>query len=184
MFEAAHYSFDEAVELAQSLGAIKQHDVVTVVDGSKKLFTSRLDMPFHNDDPDVSVLLWWCEREAYEGGATVIIDGYELYRLLSESTRASLRELSCFHRNPCGQSVLSGKEKIQWYYIPWDVKFTAAADRGAIEELNLAIKGIKVLKKNWKRGDVLALDNSRYLHGRSAFGGCSRKIHRFMIVPR
>lgn len=168
-------TLEESRYLMGSLGKIRGIDEIRPTDGSTLYVRSTRAIPFHNEDPEVTWLAWHCILPASCGGATLILDGEELYEMLSPAVRLELQNARCNHRNAVKKPILTSKR--DWYLIPWGLP---ALPEDVLSQLGSAIKNCKKRRFGMQSGDLLILDNRRMFHGRTAFTDVSRSLVRFM----
>ena len=176
-FIAHGWTLDQLTLTMRGLGKIKQIDRICPQQDSSLFIRSKKPIPFHNEDPDVKWLAWYCEHPASDGGRTVLIDGDELKNVISPTTNVALRSLVCSHRNPTREPILSALG--EWYLIPWKMP-NALGQRAlvAVEDLRATISRQPRTNFELKRGDILIVKNRRMLHGRDGFSDSSRKLIR------
>lgn len=166
-----------ASAVADMLGKVRESRSISFIEGSQRFIHGNGPVPFHNEDPDISLLAWYCASPADRGGETLLLDGKVLAQSLPQSLRRSLETTHCPHRNPLGRPVISTNG--DWYYIPWSIPTNA--DQAALIALRESIDSITPFTILLKAGDLLIIDNRRMLHGRTAFFGETRSLTRFLI---
>jgi Taurine catabolism dioxygenase TauD, TfdA family len=177
------WTLDQLTLTMRNLGRIKQIDPICPQDDSSLFIRSKKPIPVHNEDPDVNWLAWYCEQAACDGGRTVLIDGDELGRVISQRTNVALRSVACSHRNPTLEPILSALG--DWYLIPWNLPNALGREvLTALEELRAAISNLPNITCELKRGDILIVKNRRILHGREGFSDSSRKLIRITAMKR
>lgn len=166
-----------ALVVANMLGEVRESRAISLIEGSQRFIHSNGPVPFHSEDPDISLLAWHCISPADRGGETLLLDGQTLAKSLPRRARRSLETIHCPHRNPLGHPIIT--EEGNWYYIPWSVAMNA--DQSSLVVLRNAIDSAMPLTILLKTGDLLIVDNRRMLHGRNAYIGESRRLTRFLI---
>lgn len=128
-------------------------------------------VPLHTDHPEASWVAWWCDVQARRDGANVLADGQMLLDFMGEEEAAALRgiELRVPPQLPRqsldSASVWDGR---RLYYAPWyPVVRTTGRGRRALEMfIALLAMGFGRRRIRLQPGDMLVIDNGRWLHGR------------------
>jgi len=145
------------------------------------------DSPFRPSPP--AIVAFQCVRHAPIGGETILVRGDEIYAYLSrhnplglEALTSSLatawrsnfrREVSVFCRTSKGFQIAFRRDKSAGMQATG-----AAAD--ALDEIETYVNNpSRQLRLPLRSGQILVLDNTRVLHGRTAFPpGCGRMLRR------
>ena len=172
----ASQTLENARQVLQQLGSIQEVSDVSVSSTSRKFINSTRAVPFHNEDPDIKWVAWFCEQPACDGGASLLLDGQILFEKLEPSRRCELNSIVCNHRNDSNLPVVTGTG--QWYFIPWSFRTMKPAAIVALEETIAASHCYEI---HLTKGETLLIDNHRMMHGRTCFLDSSRSLTRFLI---
>lgn len=150
-------------------------------------------VPFHTDHPEADMIAWRCEQPDNADGAQQLVDGWAALESCGRGIRDALthvhaevrvRRDSPPSRWPIVRATPYGD---RLFYAEWIKPIEADPHSGA---------AFDVLKAEVRRrteshveefrlgeGEVLIIDNGRYLHGRRALAGESRRrLRRFWIT--
>ena len=168
---AVHAVGKEAVpEVLSEVGEIVEQTQVRQVKGATTYLCGHGAVPLHTDHPEARIVAWWCESQADRDGASVLADGNVVLSLMGEQAEA-LRQVEQHVPPQLPRQVLrtapvwSGE---RLYYAPWyPVSQSTDAGRRALR----TFKGLLAMGAGHKRirlapGDLLVVDNARWLHGR------------------
>ena len=157
-------------EVLSGLGEIVEQTQVRQIKGATTYLCGHGAVPLHTDHPEARIVAWWCESQADRDGASVLADGNVLLSLMGEQAEA-LRQVEQHVPPQLPRQVLrtapvwSGE---RLYYAPWYPVLQATdAGRRALR----TFKGLLAMGAGHKRirlqpGDLLVVDNARWLHGR------------------
>ena len=143
-------------------------------------------IPFHTDHPSIRSVAWYCFEQDKDGGATAVLNGYEIVRSLSPADRQLLRSVSVpVLRSENEQPLVSvgANNRPHIYWLPEFIK--AARPRMSYKQSRAVDRFADLLQDaeearshhlvRLHRGECLFVDNQRMLHGRSALGSASRR---------
>jgi len=162
---------------------------VTVREGSRSLVTSERELDLHTDHPLAKWIVWYCYRQSDEGGESLILDPMPAYLSLSEAHREALKNIyllniKVFPDDPGSWPLVREREdgELHFYYSFWlvreDDKYHPALIEFRRYLASLTPHCIKLAP-----GDMLAVNNHRFFHGRTKVGGNKdRFIKRFWIA--
>ena len=176
-------------EALSELGHVVQETEVRQRKGAATYLSGHEAVPLHTDHADVSWVGWWCEVQAERDGASVLSDGQAILLLMGEKAKA-LQEVELHVPPQLPRQVLQtapawdGK---RLYYAPWyRIRRATPAGRGALRTfVSLLALGFGHRRIRLRPGDLLVVDNGRWLHGRDRLeNGTSRLLRRFWLRRR
>ncbi len=149
-------------------------------------------VPFHTDHPDADLVAWRCEVQDDSDGTQLLVDGLTALRACGAFVRDTLLRVHAEVRVRGDSSpsrvpiVRATREGDRLFFAPWispleqDPVSLSAFDalRAAVERLcSTDVQEVRLIE-----GEVLVIDNGRFLHGRGALAGASRRrLRRFWI---
>jgi hypothetical protein len=181
--------YDAYGRLAEALGEVVGAERIALRPGAHAYVAQPGPVPLHTDQPEVSVIGWWCEAQDDEDGASRLLDTWPVVDSLPEGDRARLRRVELVTPPLAG-----GPPTVRWpvlrptprgehvFCSPW---LRAASDdpddQGALDEFrrrvsehaHRAVQSVRL-----RVGDALFVDNRRVLHGRHAIAVASRRCLR------
>jgi alpha-ketoglutarate-dependent taurine dioxygenase len=169
-------SSPDATEFTLSaLGPVIQKTLIAPRPNARAALATDLEMQLHTDHPRARWIGWHCVSQSSEGGVSLLKDARLALWTLPASTRAALAEVTMgshqvfprdLERWPVVRNDLGVKDWI--FFTPWFRR------EGADEHLNAfvaALDQVETERVVLEPGQVLLIDNSRMLHGRTAIGG-------------
>ena len=152
------------------IGEIVEQTRVRQIQGATTYLCGHDAVPLHTDHPEARLVAWWCESQADRDGASVLADGNVVLSLMGDQAEALL-EVEQDVPPQLPRQVLrtapvwSGK---RLYYAPWYpvVRATDAGRRALRTFRNLLAMGVGHKRIRLQPGDLLVVDNARWLHGR------------------
>ena len=170
-----------ARELLRQLGDIVEETRVRQRSEANTYLAGRDAVPLHTDHPEADLVAWRCEVQALQDGASVLADGYSIIRAMGASAD-SLRSVELYvppqlpRQTPDRGTVWDGK---RLYYAPWYPVVRASNDgRRALKLFtNLLAMGFGHRRVRLQVGELLVVDNGRWLHGRDKL---PEKSNRFL----
>lgn len=179
----------EPIEMIDSLGEVVDTTDVEVNEERPGMVTSHRELDVHTDHGGVDYIVWICHSQAGNGGESLLVDGYEVLENLSASTREALEQVyltehRVFPGDPARRPLLRHHDGApRLYYSFWllEDELTDEA-RTAYNAFRNAVSNAPVTKFKLQPGDVLVVDNTRVLHGRTAIEEDSdRCLKRYWI---
>ena len=161
----------EAVcEVLSGIGEIIDRTQVRQIEGAATYLCGHEAVPLHTDHPEAPVVAWWCESQAARDGASVLADGHAVLSLMGEQAQA-LREVEQHVPPQLPRQTLQTApvwSGTRLYYAPWYPILRATdAGRPALETFRaLLAMGAGHKRIRLQPGDLLIVDNARWLHGR------------------
>lgn len=169
---------EEHDRLGQTVWHIR-YDAAAAARGATASLTLE-PLPFHTDgafeDPSPRYLAQYVVREdRFGGGETLLIDVAKVLRRLSAKTKHLLRSTTFRFHAPAEYAkgagfrdapVLFGDGLMRYRRVIIDNNITAEA-AAALDELDTAIAAVEPLHLRLRSGEVLLLDNARFLHART-----------------
>ena len=166
--------------LLRQLGDIVEETKVRQLSEANTYLAGRDAVPLHTDHPEADFVAWRCEVQDLQDGASVLADGYSILQAMGASAEA-LRSVE-LHVPPQlprqtldRGAVWDGK---RLYYAPWYPIVRASSDgRQALKLFtNLMAMGLGHRRIRLKGGEVLVVDNGRWLHGRDKLPRRSNRV--------
>lgn len=163
-----------------ALGPIIQTTKVAPRPDAKAALATDREMEFHTDHPRAWLIAWHCVRQSSEGGYSLLKDGHKALAMLDEDTKGRLREVTMgshkvfegdLERWPVVRDDLDCKDWI--YYTPWLRRDGAEP---ALDAFAAALEQVETTRIRLEPGQVLLINNTRMLHGRSAIGGDKDRV--------
>ncbi len=146
-------------------------------------------VPLHTDHPEADFVAWHCEAQDQQDGASVLADGYSIIRAMG-ATAGDLCKVE-LHVPPQLPRQSRGRTKAwdgnRLYYAPWYPIVRADGDgRRALKMFsNLLAMGYGHRRIRLKAGELLIVDNGRWLHGRDVLPErSSRFLRRYWLRRR
>ena len=175
-----------APELLRSLGGIVDETPVRQRSGATTWLAGRDAVPLHTDHPEADFVAWRCEAQDARDGASVLADGHAILRAMAARAEA-LREVELHvpaqlprqTRERC--AVWDGR---RLYWAPWyRIVRASGAGRRALEQFkSLLAMGFGHRRIRLAAGELLVLDNGRWLHGRDRLShGSGRFLRRYWL---
>ena len=177
----------EAVpEVLSGIGEIVEQTQVRQMKGATTYLCGHDAVPLHTDHPEARIVAWWCESQADRDGASVLADGHIVLSLMGEQAEA-LQQVEQDVPPQLPRQVLrtapvwSGK---RLYYAPWYrvLQATHAGRRALRTFRSLLAMGAGHKRIRLQPGDLLVVENARWLHGRDKLEKQNdRLLHRFWL---
>lgn len=177
----------EAVyDVLSGIAQIVEQTEVRQHDGASTYLCGNDEVPLHTDHPEARWVAWWCEAQARRDGASVLADGYAVLSLMGDQADA-LKGVEQHVPPQLPRQVL--KTAPVWngerlYFAPWYplVRATSAGSRALAFFKNLLAMGFGHRRIRLMPGDLLVVDNGRWLHGRDKLERHNgRSLHRFWL---
>ena len=171
------------------VGEIVQETDVRQREGAATYLSGHEVVPLHTDHPEAFWVGWWCEAQAEGDGASVLADGQAVLSLMGEQAKA-LQDVELRVPPQLPQQILDTArvwDGRRLYYAPWyPVARATAAGRQALEMfVSLLAMGAGHRRIRLQPGDLLLIDNGRWLHGRNRLeDGSGRFLRRFWLRRR
>lgn len=162
-------------------------------------------VPFHWDGAfyrEPKLLLFYCTESEGKGGETTFVDTTALWNSLSEAEKQECRNVTLTYstekkahyggtiRVPLvqthpvtGETILRIAEKVETEKNPVTLTIEGVKNpEDFYERMTQKLHAAKI-QHSWEKGDLLLVDNFRYLHGRSALGeNRKRTFKRIQIL--
>ena len=173
-------------EVLSEIGEIVEQTRVRQIDGATTYLCGNDAVPLHTDHPLARWVAWWCESQAERDGASVLADGHEILSLMGAQAE-TLEEVEQHVPPQLPQQVLETVpvwEGERLHYAPWYTQMqTTNAGLRALETFRgLLAMGFGHKRIRLQSGDLLIVDNGRWLHGRDKLESHSgRFLRRFWL---
>ena len=172
-----------------SFGTVVDVTDVEADDNRPGLVTSTRELDLHTDHGDIDTIALSCRSQARRGGESLLVDSRRVLDKLDDATKQALTDVyltehRVFDDDPERRPLLRPQDD-HWklYYSFWLVE-EALDDRStaALDAFREALEATEVIELKLRPGDVLLLDNTRMLHGRTAIeDGDRRHLKRHWI---
>lgn len=150
-------------------------------------------VPFHTDHPEADFIAWRCEQQDNADGSQQLVDGWAALEACGRGVRDALThvhaEVKVRGDSPPSRwpIVRPSPNGDRLFYADWIKPIEVDPHSGAVfEALKAEIRRCTeshVEEFRLSEGEVLIIDNGRYLHGRRALAGESRRrLRRFWIT--
>lgn len=178
------------VDILDALGEVVHVEEIVRDERSKALVKSADGIAFHTDHHRARFIVWVCFAQSSDGGATLIVDGRHALSSLKEEQRQVLREVQlsehAVFRSDVGvhPMLVDDDGVMRVYWSLWLAREDAPSEqRLALDAFDAAVRGLRPTAIAWKPGDVVVVDNSRMLHGRTPIvGDGQRHLRRYWVA--
>lgn len=176
-------------EFLQRFGDIIEETEVRQRKAAKTYLSGREAVPLHTDHPEADFVAWRCQTQDLQDGASVLADGHAILRAMG--TKAESLSKVELHVPP--QLPRQAFDRTQaWdgnrlYYAPWyPVVQTDDDGRRALKVFaGLLAMGFGHRRIRLKAGELLIIENGRWLHGRDTVPeGSARFFQRYWLRRR
>jgi Taurine catabolism dioxygenase TauD, TfdA family len=185
---------EEALYLAGKLGTVLQIFNVRVRKNSSSIIESHHKMQFHIDAPAARYVIWHCREQGEIGEDILLLDLRDIH---TSFTKNELELMKCariylpsgyipkseiflhYERHPLlveenGEFLVNFAE---WINVCWPDQIIEQKFKSYVEK-----KKHEIVNLHLKRGDILILDNRRYMHSRTALNKETKRCHvRYLI---
>lgn len=181
---------DAFARVPDALGASVLLTTEVAVREGRTLVTSARALELHTDHHRARWIAWLCVTQTTEGGATRLADARAAFELLEEDERSRLAEIRLFEHDvfsgDAGSHALLERDAggPLFYASFWFDTPLNGATRAALEAFRAALHRVEMVNLRLEPGDVLVIDNRRFLHGRTAITGSrDRLLIRHWLAP-
>ena len=175
-----------AAALLHELGDIVDKTTVRQRRGATTYLVGCDAVPLHTDHPEADFVAWCCEAQDARDGASVLADGHAILQAMGARVDA-LRgvelhvpvQLARQRRERC--AVWDGR---RLYWAPWYrvVRASDAGRRALALFTSLLAMGLGHRRIRLVAGELLVVDNGRWLHGRDRLShGSDRLLRRYWL---
>jgi alpha-ketoglutarate-dependent taurine dioxygenase len=169
----------DLVEVLEALGRSIHVEEVRETPGSASLVKSRSSIPWHTDHHRAERIVWFCLAQAETGGETLLTDGHAALELLDPAHVRTLRSIMLFEHSvfrgdaPQYPMLTDGARGLpRLYFSLWLAdEQMEGAQREAFDAFGQALDRVEHHRFLLQPGDILAIDNTRMVHARTAIGG-------------
>lgn len=176
------------VSVTEELGRVMHVEEVVVAADSKALLKSAAALSPHTDHHRARWIVWHCLEQSTAGGETLLVDARAVYSAMDPEkqallSRIQLSEHSVFAGDEQAHPMVSLRHGVpEIYFSLWLVGELPPAERAAFDEFATRVQEAEPINLRLQPGDVLAIDNKRMLHGRSAIrGDGKRHLRRYWL---
>lgn len=168
-------------ELLRQLGTIVEETRVRQRSEAHTYLAGRDAVPLHTDHPEADLVAWRCEVQDLQDGASVLADGHAIIRAMGANAdplrSVELHVPPQLPRQTLDRGTVWDGKRL--YYAPWYPIVRASNDgRRALKFFtNLLAMGFGHRRVRLKVGELLIVDNGRWLHGRDKL---PEKSNRFL----
>lgn len=188
----ANQSEEDTALILGHLGEVIHTTDIKVNHNSRALVTSSRALDFHTDHHKAKWVLWHCLEQTDIGGESTLVDATLAYQKLEDKNKEMLAQIMLFEHKVFDDDedsyplVKCTNGALEFYYSFWMAdKDMPAVQKASLEAFRSAIENESATRLKLQKNDVLAIDNHRILHGRSAIEGHqNRFLKRFWIQPK
>lgn len=168
-------------ELLRQLGTIVEETRVRQRSEAHTYLAGRDAVPLHTDHPEADLVAWRCEVQDPQDGASVLADGHAIIRAMGANAdplrSVELHVPPQLPRQTLDRGTVWDGKRL--YYAPWYPIVRAGNDgRRALSLFtNLLAMGFGHRRVRLQVGELLIVDNGRWLHGRDKL---PEKSNRFL----
>lgn len=176
--------------LLSPFGRVLHVEEVVVRPDSRALVTSRRALPPHTDHHRAAYIAWHCIRQTDQGGDSVLVDARAVWARLTDTHRAALTRVMLFEHSifpgddsthPMVTLNLDGTPRFYYSYWLADRELTPE-QKEAFDAFSEEVGAGPTVQLRLEPGDLLAIDNRRMLHGRTAIEGRpTRWLRRYWL---
>ena len=177
---------EAACEALREVGEIVERTEVRQIEGATTYLCGHDAVPLHTDHPEARLVAWWCESQADRDGASVLADGNDLLSLMGDQAEALVQVEQHvppqLPRQVLRTAPVWSGERL--YYAPWYpvLQATDAGRRALRAFRSLLAMGVGHKRIRLQPGDLLVVDNARWLHGRDRLDRQNdRLLRRFWL---
>lgn len=189
-YVVVHQSNEDSIKsFFNQLGSVVNECEVQINPKSRTYLSGAAAIPPHTDHPYVKWIAWHCLDQDMDDGANLLFDSTEFIKILNPDELKLISELILPMPERLDSLELNGSfhmyslETSQFYFAAWLFK---DIDHWHLEPiLNKLEKLIKsrTIKVKLSPGDVLIINNHRYLHYRNSITEKSqRKLRRYWLI--
>lgn len=178
---------DKLQLILSKLGNVINETDVIANSKSKSLVTSDKFLDFHTDNHLAKYIIWYCHKQANQGGYSMLCDAEKVYLKLTEVEKEQLSEIHVYEHklypenknsNPIVREI-DGKRK--FYYSFWLAR-EKYHEFPVFKKWRDLIQTSEHIKLRLEKNDILIIDNHRILHGRTEIKG-HRFLKRYWLNP-
>lgn len=177
---------DAAREVLGRLGDIVDETKVRQRSGATTYLAGRSTVPLHTDHPEADFVAWRCEAQDVRDGASVLADGHVILRAMGGRAAAlcdvELHVPAQLPRQTRERGAVWDGRRLYW--APWYrvVRASDAGRRALVLFTSLLAMGFGHRRIRLAAGELLVVDNGRWLHGRDKLSdGSSRCLQRYWL---
>lgn len=178
-----------ALRILGGLGDIVDSTEVRQRSEARTYLAGRDAVPLHTDHPEADLVAWRCESQDSQDGASVLADGHLIIQAMGESAEflrnVELHVPPQLPRQTIDRGVMWNGERL--YYAPWYpvVRVNRDGRRAFTLFTNLLAMGFGHRRIRLQVGEMLIVDNGRWLHGRDILSEKSRRfLQRYWLRRR
>lgn len=177
------------VRLARSLGEIVNDTPVRLVAHRRTYLTRPDAIPMHTDHPVADLIAWRCEEQDEHDGATLLVDGRAVLATLDEDALEQLKRVELPAMVRLGDPAIwtpvvwENGDVLRLFFAPWlEPRRIDTRQSQGLQRLTRALEASRVEAARLLGGQVLIIDNHRFLHGRGRLvDGSRRRLRRLWI---
>ena len=179
---------DDSLQLILSeLGNVINETDIIANSESKSLVTSDKFLDFHTDNHLAKYIIWFCHKQADQGGFSMLCDAEKVYAKLNETEKEQISKIHVYEHklypenrnsNPIVREI-EGKRK--FYYSFWLAR-EKYRELPIFQRWRDLIQQSEHIELRLKEKDILVIDNHRIFHGRTEIKG-ERFLKRYWLNP-
>lgn len=173
-------------ELMLQVGDIVEATQVRQRSGAGTYLAGRGAVPLHTDHPEAEIVAWQCQIQDQQDGAILLADGQAIIHAMGTNAEhlhdVEIRVPPQLPRQKLDRANVWDGERL--YYAPWyPVVSTSSKGQLALDMFkSLLAMGCGHRRIRLKEGEVLVVDNGRWLHGRDRLPeNSNRLLQRYWI---
>jgi hypothetical protein len=189
--------------VAQALGSIALRTDLAITQDRSSIVYKPDEIAFHQDNPAMSILGWYCVRQdEFDGSARLIDVGDVAERFLQDeletmtSINVKYPDPDPLRHNPdkglvahlLWPLVTLKATRCEVYYVPWLMLDSYNEEQSrVIEKFSAYVRAkeeTQVIRIRLKEGESLFIDNNRMLHGRGPMRQDSKRFLKRVWIKR
>lgn len=171
--------------LASQLGVVISELAVFVDPEQPQYVRNPAAVPFHSDHHPLADLIgWYCVRPCQSGAPNVFLDARDAYERLSPADQDRLRSLRLRVKGADKASTIpvisfvAGRLRIAWnsIWLAKPIAPDAVVALGRFAKMLTGGDGARTVTVALRAGELVLIDNKRFLHGRAPLPADSRRL--------
>lgn len=173
--------------ILDELGNIINETDVIANSESKSLVTSDKFLDFHTDNHLAKYIVWFCNKQAEEGGFSMLCDAEKVYAELNKDEQEQLSKIHVYEHKLYPENrnsnpiVRETGRKRKFYYSFWLAR-EKYRELPVFKKWRDLIQNADHIKLRLEQNDILLVDNHRIFHGRTEIKG-ERFLKRYWLNP-
>ncbi len=176
-------SYQESRELCCTIGEIIYENDISPNLRSRSLSNSFKALDFHTDHHIADYIGIFCIEQSDIGGETVLVDSYEVLKMLTENERECLKGINLYEHkifeddNETHSMLMEINGVYKIYYSYWLMKNEMdVVQKEVFEKFRAMTHTAKQIRFKLKPNELLIFDNRRLLHSRTEIGKGEKRL--------